>query len=366
MLTSSAVNTRIIPCHIYITTQTSFSELVKQETTGFKIEDACTATANLVYDPSKEPLVGSFKSAWFGHISGNRIFDTHKDPTSTASMQAASNRVCIKRCHYRNPGSATRHLFGAAEQLAKLSLEITCSRWGVALMGLVYDVVEKAAKEGQKAPFDVPHVRFVQTALAITDDGESFLLEEVIPLEDGTFLKYINNDRASPIHFKGQHVDQNVIGEFLSFAQHVQFTRTQKLAFVSDFQGSMPPYFNNISDICYIGGRTLLSDPQILTSRLASTDATYIMTTLLMPLLASVVSESSKVFAGGNLSAVFHDFLKEHQCNKFCRFYQLNSLQHNLEPSSSWRPSAYHPSCANTKLSPELISSSNSGPSVAP
>jgi hypothetical protein len=106
-------------------------------------------------------------------------------------------------------------------------------------MMLVYDFMANSDADGRPVPFTVPQMRFVNTALAITDDDAKmcYMLEEVIPNEDGTFRKYINNNKSSPIVFKGQDQDRNEIALFLSFAQHVQYVRTQKMAFVSDFQG---------------------------------------------------------------------------------------------------------------------------------
>ena len=40
-----------------------------------------------------------------------------------------------------------------------------------------------------------------------------------------------------------QHQQPNYIAEFLSFSQHVQYIKTKKLAFISDFQGTYTDFF---------------------------------------------------------------------------------------------------------------------------
>ena len=92
----------------------------------------------------------------------------------------------------------------------------------------------------QDIPYDgIPQMRFVKAGLAIeqVNEGERhcFLLEEVIPESEGSFRKYLNNTSAVPCHFTGE--DDNYRAEFLAFAQHVQYFKTKKRAYVADFQG---------------------------------------------------------------------------------------------------------------------------------
>lgn len=117
-------------------------------------------------------------------------------------------------------------------------------------MGIVYDYISNHLQDHGPAPFKIPQMRFVESALAIADTTHNtFLLEEVInDTTDGHFTKYIGNGSVKPYnHLSGDDVDR---GLFLSFCQHLQFLKTKGLAFVGDFQG----------------GRELLTDPQVITS----------------------------------------------------------------------------------------------------
>ena len=94
--------------------------------------------------------------------------------------------------------------------------------------------------------FDIPHMQFVQCGLAISKpDGHrhashtAYLIEEYIDTDNTSgknwFVKYLNNSSAKPRPFEDPW--QTLCAEFLSFVQHVQFWKTEGLAFVLDFQG---------------------------------------------------------------------------------------------------------------------------------
>lgn len=83
-------------------------------------------------------------------------------------------------------------------------------------------------------------VHFVQAGLAIVwgTDGKpskAFLVEELINETQGDFCKFIHNTSAKPI--PGADDPDYPVAIFLCFVQHVQWTKTGGLAFVSDFQG---------------------------------------------------------------------------------------------------------------------------------
>ncbi|KIJ99773.1 hypothetical protein K443DRAFT_8178 [Laccaria amethystina LaAM-08-1] len=86
-------------------------------------------------------------------------------------------------------------------------------------------------------------------------------------------------------------------------AQHVQYVKTKKRAYVADFQG----------------GTTLLTDPQILTN-----------------------SDLGHVFSEGNIPAMFQSFETSHLCNRFSPVipYTLNISSHKrpLLPSKTLVP----------------------------
>ncbi|KAJ7920089.1 hypothetical protein B0H13DRAFT_1605718, partial [Mycena leptocephala] len=86
--------------------------------------------------------------------------------------------------------------------------------------------------------FEVPKMRFVHAGLAIgqTDERDTFVVKEWIdPEKEGPFIKYIHNRSARPRNF--QDPEHSLRAKFLAFAQHVQFFKTDRTAYVSDFQG---------------------------------------------------------------------------------------------------------------------------------
>ena len=96
---------------------------------------------------------------------------------------------------------------------------------------------------------------------------DTFLLEEIIEDKiDGPFVKYIGNGSAAPVQLTAK--DCAYIADFLAFSQHVQYERTKKMAFVSDFQGQslcISATCYGVTIISIPGGRTLLIDPQMIT-----------------------------------------------------------------------------------------------------
>lgn len=79
--------------------------------------------------------------------------------------------------------------------------------------------------------------------------SRSFLLEEKIPVPSGgEFIKYVHN--ASAVPSLGPDDPEYDTALFLCACQHLQYDKTQGVAFVSDFQGC----------------GELLTDAQIMTS----------------------------------------------------------------------------------------------------
>jgi hypothetical protein len=208
--------------------RSKFSELIAHGQSAEGVPEESPIRVTLTYDPTTSPMTGAFKVAVVGYTN-IPIFK----PTSSAT------KVCIKRCFYNGTGKSSRILFDNPSQAKKLVLESYCATWGAAMMDLVYDFMEQRDKISGPPPFGVPQMRFVRVALAVADNDrhDTFLLEEFIDEEaDGKFLKYINNDQSTPLDYPS-HPERNHIGQFLAFAQHIQFLKSQKMAFVSDIQG---------------------------------------------------------------------------------------------------------------------------------
>ena len=233
---------------MYTPIEMTFSELVNDPHSGDPLNGCAMLMVDLVYVPSAGVKVGTFKKAQFGVI--------YKQPVGHALPTLS--RVCIKQCIRRpsltaGPALSSRKVivYENRKQAELLTTELNCSRWGQGLMGLSYDFIRIGIALDGPPPQPIPQLSFVSTSLAISVDDQqaTYLLEDVIdPQKEGRFVKYISNNSAKLIVFPN-NPEKTRIAKFLSFCQHIQYNQTRKMAFVSDFQG----------------GRTLLTDPQIIT-----------------------------------------------------------------------------------------------------
>jgi hypothetical protein len=221
-----SVSTVSVHCMIYPMAETTFSSLIIHARTFDAINDCNGPTRlSLIYNPQAAQKYGSFKRASFGHLS------------SSVFSGSESTSVCIKQCWYLCKASGARLVYDNHTQITKLSAEINCLRWAAALMGIVYDFINKYTKIHGEPSFTVPDMRFVKSALAVVDTThETYMIEEVIDeAVDGAFMKYIGNGSVKPLDFLSGTAAYRA--EFLSFSQHVQYMKTKGLAFIGDFQG---------------------------------------------------------------------------------------------------------------------------------
>ncbi|THU88721.1 hypothetical protein K435DRAFT_679263, partial [Dendrothele bispora CBS 962.96] len=162
---------------------------------------------------------------------------------------------------------------------------------------------------------NIPSLRFVEAGVfavmpsqpkhvkAATAGAErTYLLEEKIQVPpNAEFTKYIHNGSPLP-NIPPTDPEYNV-ALFLCAVQHLQYEKTYRLAYVSDFQG--------------YGG--LLTDAQIMTS----------------PDAAAFISGKPTLFGDGNIDKCFKKFPKEHLCNDFCRWMGLQpyaTFSSEIEP----------------------------------
>jgi hypothetical protein len=68
----------------------------------------------------------------------------------------------------------------------------------------------------------------------------------------------------------------------------------------------------------YLGGATLLTDPQILTSGYVTAHSIFFFFCSM-----SCFRELGYIFAEGNLPETFKSFETDHMCNRFCRTFGL-------------------------------------------
>ncbi|KDR65144.1 hypothetical protein GALMADRAFT_1330174 [Galerina marginata CBS 339.88] len=236
---------------------------------------------------------GAFKMAYFGK--------------SSQPLFSGDLNICAKQSFYTKTKTVTRRdgssvkirqdiPYDGIKQAQDLIMEVTCLNWAHALLEMVYAFVKRWMDKrpaGKYTEIKIPEMRFVKAGLAIeqVNEGERrcFLLEEKIPESEGSFRKYLNNTSAVPCRFVAE--DDNDRAEFLAFAQHVQYFKTKKRAYVADFQG----------------GDTLLTDPQILTTSG----------------LNHKFRELGYIFSEGNVPETFKSFETDHVCNHFCRTFGL-------------------------------------------
>lgn len=218
------VNTQLFTCMVYVTSDVSFPTLIKDAQCFHAIRNCDNPTTlGLLYDPGAQHKYGAFKRACFGHVDLPVL---------------GSNSVVIKQCFYNCLATGKMLPYENHSQVAKLSSEINCLRWASALMGLVYDHIDKhIAEHGPPPTFSVPRMRFVKSALAVMQEShDTFLLEEVIDEGvEGHFVKYIGNGSAWPFDFLAD--EEMHRAKFLSFCQHLQYVKTKSNAYVGDFQG---------------------------------------------------------------------------------------------------------------------------------
>ena len=216
----------MVQCTLYPTVATTFTGLISQACPFDAIRDCKgPTTLTLIYNPNTAPKYGGFKKALFGHLGSPAISD--------------STLVCIKQCWYPCKVSGACLVYDNITQVTKLSAKINCLCWASALMGIVYDFVDKHISMHGKPSFVIPRMCFMKSGLAIVDSiCDTYMVEEVIDEAiDGMFVKYIGNGSVKPYDFLDKAATYRA--EFLTFSQHVQYLKTKGLAFIGDFQGML-------------------------------------------------------------------------------------------------------------------------------
>jgi hypothetical protein len=220
------VNTISVSCLVYPVSFTTFHALISNPSAFNALtHGSAPLRAELIFNPNGRATYGGFKRAAFGH--------------SNVPIFGGSTHVCIKQCWYQCKTSGDRLPYDNPTQVVKLSSEINCLRWASALMELVYDFISEATALCGTPPFEIPRMRFVKSALAVAenDNHDTYMVEEVIDVSvDGKFVKYIGNSSAAINEFQDESLQDKA--EFLAFCQHVQYSQTQELAFIRDYQGN--------------------------------------------------------------------------------------------------------------------------------
>ena len=197
--------------------------------------------------------IGSFKTSHPGKVQldGN-----------TELLPFTNGTICVKQMYTRkgssgNHDGAISRMKGSLE-LDVLLVECNCVRWASILMDLTYKFVAREVKTRGDPPYPIPTLRFMRVMIAVVRNlptPKTFFVEEWINTDsddgDHQFVKYLNNQ--VPHHILNsipQGSKAQEITEFLVFAQHVQWKKSQYSAFTSDYQGA----------------GDLLTDPQIMSN----------------------------------------------------------------------------------------------------
>jgi hypothetical protein len=127
-------------------------------------------------------------------------------------------------------------------------------------MDLTYQFVAQEVKTKGEPPYPIPTLRFTRVMVALVHNlptPKAFLVEEWINTDGGNhrFIKYLNN--RVPHHISDsvpQAPKAQEITDFLIFAQHVQWQKSQYSAFTFDYQGA-----GNL-----LTGPQIMSNPYVL------------------------------------------------------------------------------------------------------
>ncbi|KAG1763418.1 hypothetical protein EV702DRAFT_1051821 [Suillus placidus] len=284
---------------------------------SFELDISNSSIGQLTIDVPLRSMIGigAFKTAHPGWLS--------LSPLSSSGLGSRTQQdVIVKRPFYR-PSSHTGAAAGSntlkiaryalADELQKLLNESNVLYWAKSLLNFTYEYIDHCIDAASSPPsFQIPRVRFVDAGIALAFSHHSsntqgtsnqapttdikagtfsavYLLEEPVTFDspgNQTFTKFIHNKDCEP------SLDDDEYGYdlavFLAFTQHIQYAKTDGLAFVSDYQGSTE----------------LLTDPQILTHRC----------------LSSSVGDGNDLFGDGNIASMVDDFETKHVCNYYCKW----------------------------------------------
>ncbi|KAF7368080.1 hypothetical protein MSAN_00874100 [Mycena sanguinolenta] len=205
---------------IYILPTATWTEAIKNPHIFSELKNIIPCHNVIYYNTKSQRTSGGFKTAIPGKL-GTQIFDAEK------------RDVCLKQA-FSLAENGQKVIHAPISQLSFLGGELNILGWATTMMDIVYRYIKIQEPDVGTPPFHVPLMRFVRGGLAIcqNETRETYLVEEWI---DGEFVKYIHNRSGQPRHFQNEEYDLRA--RFLSFCQHVQFYKTDKAAYVSDFQG---------------------------------------------------------------------------------------------------------------------------------
>lgn len=156
-----------------------------------------------------------------------------------------SQKVCVKQLYERVPRATNKRnteRFSGPNELAKILTECNCLNWATILLSLTYSFVAREVDRRGLPTFRIPQLQYIKAVVAVSQElNRSYLIEQWIDTSNSPgFVKYINNRQAESVVSPNSPQTAHEIAAFLCFAQHVQWEKTGKLAFTSDYQGNVP------------------------------------------------------------------------------------------------------------------------------
>ena len=197
---------------------------------------SATQIGTLICDPNEQSLgVGAFKTVHLGYLT--------LSPLSLHGLGRTPNeRVAVKRPFFTKKGvpddltvsKIQIKRYNLSDELPRILTEANMLYWATSLMALTYGFIDRALQSAPAPPpFNIPSLRYVHGAVALSG-SRAYLLEELLDQSEGDpFVKYVHNVSLR------EGLAGHDIGEFLCFCQHVQYVKTSRAAFISDFQGQL-------------------------------------------------------------------------------------------------------------------------------
>lgn len=139
--------------------------------------------------------------------------------------------------------------YTAKTELLKMINEGNIMYWSNSLIDFTYAFIDNTLiTSDTPPPFSIPRFRFVHAGLAVVHDQSGsvptstsfsmrrvYLVEEFIDEKEELFIKYIHNGHAVPIIEQDDPLYE--LAQFLSFTQHVQYSKSGEQVYISDLQG---------------------------------------------------------------------------------------------------------------------------------
>jgi len=157
--TSFSVTLRVIP-----TRQWSAEAL-----TGVDFLSLPSIHSRLDVDVKIDPaLKGAFKTAHSGFTTPNGVLPS-----------LLSGNVCVKQVYFLGPGGGVKR-YPVTEEKIYIQSQVGCLDWARILLDLTYEFIKDYEEGHGYFPGTIPALCFVEAAIAESDGGKSFLIEEWI------------------------------------------------------------------------------------------------------------------------------------------------------------------------------------------